>query len=343
MRPPPRRSPSSIAPPTSPAAFASFTGVGADTGSRLAAGGLNNPVVYDRLGSGLTVSQLITDFGRTSNLVASANLRAQRRTRPPKHTRADILLAVSRAYFALLRAESVLQVAEQTVTARQLIVDQITALAESKLKSHAGCQLRQRQPGRCPAAAGPGRKTTSSPPAPICRRHGSARRDRLRPGGGRCPPPLPDPSAAAPQRPAERPELTDLRLQESAAQRFVQAEHALYYPSIALAGSGRIRSRGQVQVPGRYGAVGVNVNIPIFNGGLFKARQAEADLRARAIGQNVTAAENRDRPRRARGLAERDHRQRPARPDRAIAGAGAIRASTWRRAATTWDSARSWN
>src|SRR6478672_11108449 len=49
----------------------SLTGVGADTGSRLAAGGLNNPVVYNRLGSGLAVSQLITDFGRTGSLVAS--------------------------------------------------------------------------------------------------------------------------------------------------------------------------------------------------------------------------------------------------------------------------------
>ena len=48
---------------------ATFTGVGADDGSRLAAGGFNNPIVYSRLGSGLSVNQLITDFGRTSNLV----------------------------------------------------------------------------------------------------------------------------------------------------------------------------------------------------------------------------------------------------------------------------------
>src|SRR5882757_7299887 len=52
-----------------PSLFGSLTGVGADNGSRLAAGGLNNPVVYNRLGSGLTVSQMLTDFGRTSNLV----------------------------------------------------------------------------------------------------------------------------------------------------------------------------------------------------------------------------------------------------------------------------------
>src|SRR5947209_19337525 len=34
-----------------PTAFGSVTGVGADSGSRLAAGALNNPVVYNRLGT----------------------------------------------------------------------------------------------------------------------------------------------------------------------------------------------------------------------------------------------------------------------------------------------------
>src|ERR1051325_4071865 len=42
-----------------PNMFGSFTTVGADNGSRLAAGGLNNPIVYNRVGSGLTVGQLI--------------------------------------------------------------------------------------------------------------------------------------------------------------------------------------------------------------------------------------------------------------------------------------------
>src|SRR5436305_6335113 len=97
-----------------PTAFASLTGVGADNGSRLAAGGLNNPVVYDRLGSGLTVSQMITDFGHTSNLVQSAKLRAAAQDQATESTRAQILLNVSRAYFGLLRARAVLKVADQT-------------------------------------------------------------------------------------------------------------------------------------------------------------------------------------------------------------------------------------
>src|SRR5689334_9315773 len=84
-----------------PTAFASLTGVGADNGSRLAAGSLNNPVVYNRLGSGLTLSQLITDFGRTSNLTAAANLRAQAQDQTTETARAQIVLQASNAYFAL--------------------------------------------------------------------------------------------------------------------------------------------------------------------------------------------------------------------------------------------------
>jgi len=118
-----------------PNVFGSFTGVGADNGSRLAAGGLNNPIVYNRLGSGLTVGQLITDFGRTSDLVGSARLRADAQDQATEATRARIELSTAAAYFAVLRAHAVLRVAEQTVKARQDVADQVAALAESKMRT----------------------------------------------------------------------------------------------------------------------------------------------------------------------------------------------------------------
>src|SRR5438067_749502 len=57
-----------------PAFFGSITGAGASDGSRIAAGALNNPIIYDRFASGISGSQLITDFGRTRNLVESSKL-----------------------------------------------------------------------------------------------------------------------------------------------------------------------------------------------------------------------------------------------------------------------------
>jgi len=118
-----------------PFVFGSMTGAGAVEESRIAAGGLNNPIIFNRYADGFMANQLITDFGRTSNLVAGTRLRAQAKNADVNGTHADILLQVDRAYYSVLRASSILKVARETVAARQLVVDQVDALAKSKLKS----------------------------------------------------------------------------------------------------------------------------------------------------------------------------------------------------------------
>jgi outer membrane protein len=275
-----------------PSAFASFTGVGADNGSRLAAGGLNNPVVYDRLGTGVTVSQLVTDFGRTSNLVASANLRAEAQEQASETVRARVVLEASRAYFALLRAEAVRRVAEQTVNARKLVADQIAALAESKLKStldasFANVNLAEARLLVVQAEAGV--KTAA---ADLAAALGLPNETAFDPAGEASPPSLPDtPNELIRSALAARPELKDLRLQASAQLRYAKAEHALNYPTVAITGSAGFVPAAYEAVPGKYGAAGMNLSIPVFNGGLYKARQAEAELRAKAITQNESDAE----------------------------------------------------
>ncbi len=60
-----------------PTAYLSLTGVDSEVGSRIAAGGLNNPVVFPRAAAGATVSQLVTDFGRTTNVLSSSKFQAK--------------------------------------------------------------------------------------------------------------------------------------------------------------------------------------------------------------------------------------------------------------------------
>ena len=60
-----------------PTVFGSFTGVQAQDGTRIAAGGLNNPTILARFAYGFSASQMLTDFGRTSELAASATLRVE--------------------------------------------------------------------------------------------------------------------------------------------------------------------------------------------------------------------------------------------------------------------------
>src|ERR1039457_4371472 len=120
-----------------PTLSANAVAVGAaNDNTRLSAiGALNNPGIFDRNAEGLILSQLITDFGRTANLTGSAKLRAQAEANNAQATREQILLAVDGAFFAAQQAQSVTRVAEQTVAARQLFLEQVSALATNKLRS----------------------------------------------------------------------------------------------------------------------------------------------------------------------------------------------------------------
>src|SRR5438876_7575983 len=77
-----------------PAVFGSLTGAQAQDGSRIAAGGLNNPTILDRFAYGFSASQMLTDFGRTSSLAASAALRVDSQQQDVAERRADVLLQV---------------------------------------------------------------------------------------------------------------------------------------------------------------------------------------------------------------------------------------------------------
>ena len=278
----------------SPNLYSSITGVGADAGSRLAAGGLNNPVVYNRIGSGMSINQTITDFGRTGNLVEMANLRARAQDQVTETTRAQILLAVDRGYFGVLRAQQVLKVAQQTVGARQLVVDQVTALAESKMKSTLDVSFASVNLADARLLLSQAQNDLKAAQADLATALGLPNESAFVLGEQSMPEALPDRvDGLVRQALRNRPELKDLRLQQSAAERFAKAEHSLYYPTVGIVGTAGFVPTGQETVPGRFGALGVNVTVPIFNGGLFKARTAEARLRAQAATQGINDLENR--------------------------------------------------
>jgi outer membrane protein len=277
-----------------PSLSGNLTGVGADNGSRLAAGGLNNPVVYNRIGSGLSVGQMITDFGRTSNLMAMAKLQAAAQDQVTETTRAQILLTTSRAYFAVLRAHSVLTVATQTVAARQTVSDQVTALMESKLKSTLDVSFANVNLADAKLLLVQAQNDVKAADAELATAIGLPNEADFILAEEPMPGPLADKAAdLIGQAIQNRPELKDLRLEQSAAQRFTKAEHALYFPSVGVVGTAGFVPTGVVNIPGRYGAIGMNVSVPIFNGGLFKARQTEAELKAKAANENVNDLQNR--------------------------------------------------
>lgn len=118
-----------------PNVASSFTTAGASENANLSAGGLSNSSVLNRAATGVTVNQLIFDFGRNDSLVSSASSRAKSVEQTAEAIRAQIIFQVDRAYFTTLRAQALLKVAEQTVATRQVVVDQTKELQKSGIKS----------------------------------------------------------------------------------------------------------------------------------------------------------------------------------------------------------------
>jgi len=276
-----------------PTVYGSLTGAGAESNSRIAAGVLNNPIIYDRYANGVTVSQLVTDFGRTHELVKSSSLRAQAEQQNVVTSTADVLLQVDQSYFAALKAQSVLAVAEETVRARQLASDQVTELAKNKIRSDldvnfANVNLAQAQLlliqsqndlqssfARLTAALGYSDQRAyqlADPPTPAA-------------------PPL-DIAVLIQQALRDRPELVGQRFTVGSSESYAKAERDLKLPTVSALGAAGLVPYNQAPLSPRYAAAGFNVNIPIFNGHLFSALQSEATSRAQAENQYLRDLQN---------------------------------------------------
>lgn len=273
-----------------PTLSANLTAVGADNGTRITAGALNNPVLYERAAAGVTLNQLITDFGRTRNLVASASLRAKAAQSSALATRDDIVFAVDEAFYRALGAQALIEVATQTVNARQATANQVQALANARLRSTLDLSFANAQLAQAQLLLLDARNQSASAQADLAALLGTTGNVyRLVDESPALPAPVPsDPAPLVQQAFAQRPDLASIQQQAQAAHRFATAERDLSLPTItALGATGDAPTHAGQITENFYGAAGVNVNIPIFNGFLYSARAKEAKLRASAADAQV--------------------------------------------------------
>ncbi len=269
-----------------------LTGTQGNDLSRIGAGDLSASRLFDRFGQGVVVNQLITDSGRTSSLVASSRLVAKATEQNSQATRYDVLLAVNRAYFDVLHAQALVRVAQETVSARQLLADQVNELAKNLLRSQldanfadinvsqAKLLLLRAQDSVQGALAELGRALGSDQPANY-----QLSDEPLPPG----PPATPDDLVA--QALGNRPELAGLRFSRDAAYKFAEAEKDLSRPTVTAIAVGGfvplINTPPTSPVPVEYEGLGANVSIPVFNGHLFAARREAARQRAMESDQRL--------------------------------------------------------
>jgi outer membrane protein len=282
-----------------PALNGEVTGAQANVNSRLGAGVVNDPRLFNHFGSGLTLSQLISDSGRTPNLVANARLQAQASREDYRATRYDVLLGVEQAYYEVLLAQQLVKVSEQTVAARQTVVNQVSELFRNKLKSQVDLSFAQVNLTDAKLMLLRARDRVAAGYASLGQALGAQESIPYQLTDAPAPPNPPDsPDPLITQAFRRRPELASLRLQKEADQKFVYAERDLRRPTVSLTAVGGALpyinpGNANADIPDSYEAAAINVQIPVFNGHLFSARRQAAEYQLQATNQRVRDLQDR--------------------------------------------------
>lgn len=269
-----------------PSLYGNGTGVGAEQASRLASGDLASSRLLNHVGAGVQLNQLITDFGRTPNLVASSSLQAKAAEQNAEATREDIVFAADLAFYNALEAQATLQVANSTVNERQSVGDQVDALTASKLKSTLDQSFAQVNLSQAKLLVLDSRNRADAAMASLDDILGGTTVHAYHlVDDATLPAPIADSAEAlitiALQ---QRPDLKALQLTHEADVRFSRAQHEQLLPTVSAVGvvGGTPLGSSTYYDPRWYGAAGINISVPIFNGFKFHAEATEASLRAKA-------------------------------------------------------------
>ena len=262
--------------------------------TRIAAGSLANSSIYEREADGVMVTQLLTDFGRTPHLLNSSRLSSRAAAANTEATREEIVLQVDVAFFTALKAQSVLDVARQTLQTRKVLLDQITALTTNMLRSELDLRFAAvtYEQGQLLVAQAQNDLDQAFNALSTVLGDRDRRIYRLmeepRPA-----PQTVDPTGLVDTALSQRPDLARLRLERDSASQFARAQKALNYPTImAFGAGGLIPIRDTAHFEDRYAAAGVNLSLPVFDAGLNAAKASEAELRAQAAAESLRDAEN---------------------------------------------------
>ncbi len=263
----------------------------AEDGSRIGAapGLLTSSRLYTHAAIGGNFSQLLTDFGHTSNLVATNRLQQKAQDQTTLATQQDVLLATDQAFYRLLNAQALLQVAKVSVNARSNVQDVTQALTKSALKSDldlnvasadlSQAQLMQLDAENAVASAGAALAALLAAP--------QSTMFQAVEDVENAPPPPPDSSAASSittAAQAQRPDLQSLKLSAQSYGKLARAQELQHLPSISALASGGLTPVGVAGVyePHRFAAAEINLSIPIFTGFRITAQTEEARFREKA-------------------------------------------------------------
>ena len=276
-----------------------ITAVDAHEGSRIGAGSLSASRLLEHAGGGVTLGQLITDFGRTYNLVSSSKLLEKAQSANALATTEDIVLATDQAFYNTLQAQALLRVAQQTVSTRQSVEHQVSELAKNKLKSDLDLSFAEVNFSQAKLLQLDAQNNVESTLAALTAVLGFDKQVtyELAEDETQAPSPPPNVDVLIQTAMQQRPDLQALTYNQQAAEKFHRAQRDQLFPTISalgMVGGTPVRpdcTGGECFpnyfISSWYGGIGVNMSIPIFNGFLFSAQASEASYRAKAAAENT--------------------------------------------------------
>jgi outer membrane protein len=265
-----------------------------DDNSRLdAVAGINDPNIFTRQSDGGLISQLITDFGRTYYLTTSARSSALSAADRTEQVRENLLFRIDQSYFAAQGAQALLQVANQTVSTDQVLLDRVKALAGANLRSSLDVSFQQVSLAQARLLQLQSQARLQQAFAELSAALGlRSKADFTLAPLALDPLPPDNVGPLIAQAWSNRPDLLAARADRDSAYRFAKAETAAHFPVItAQGGAGVNPASVNGALPPDYAAIGVNVSVPVFTGGLLTARSREAALRAQAAAQDLADLE----------------------------------------------------
>lgn len=272
-----------------PSLIGSMTAEEANNASRISSGSLTASRLFEHAGAGANFSQLLFDFGHSRNLVASSKLQEKAQNASALASTEDIVLATDQAFYNALQAQAMLQVARQNVNARQATETQVNQMTQNKLKSTLDLSFANANVSQAQLLVLDAQNNADATMAALDEVLGLDHTvtynlvDETTPLSA--PPPSLDQLIQTGL--SQRPDLQAATFNQQAALRFSHAQRDQLYPSISALGSaGSVPIRTPVYFTSNWwGGIGVNMEVPIFNGFLYPAQAKEASIRAQAANE----------------------------------------------------------
>ena len=280
-----------------PHVVADATVAKAYTGSRVgAAASLNDSRVFTHAGMQMTVSQMITDFGYTSNLLASARLTERAKQADQQATRQEIVLRTDRIFLATIRAQGMREAARHDLAIRKSTQRQISELTGNTTQMTLDRGLADADVLKASLQFLDAEADAAAALAALDEILGLDHEQTytLLDEGKETVTPLPDGTALFEVALKQRPDMLASNLRLEAGNRFSKAQMAQLRPTVTAIGTvgGEPVRPGQYFISSWNGAVGVNVTVPVFDGLFSKARAKEAELRASEMSEQTRLLRN---------------------------------------------------